>query len=246
MIKTIKLDGKNNYLVDSNTGEIVYKYDENKDLKLIITLDDSQLTISNQKISRQFDGQIIVQHNNDRYIIDDGYYNTLIKSGYIVFSIYDEINIDDKEFGIELRDTIIKHIRSVLTKIDKKFNFANPDADTLEYYGNKTVLKVDSAQGEYSYTFIFDTINNMVNKNQGRKDNGLTFYPFKKSMDRYGTIYLSVFCQKNRHILYNTPRKKYIIPDNIIKELIKELNTDNQFHYVSNQIKRHLVYCKGL
>ena len=79
MIKTIKLDGKDNYLFDNNTGEVVYRYDDTKDLQLVLTLDDSVLNITKQKISRQFDGQIIVQHNDDRYMIDDGYYNTLIK-----------------------------------------------------------------------------------------------------------------------------------------------------------------------
>lgn len=251
MIKTIKLDGKDNYLFDNKTGEVVFKYDEEKDLQLVLTLDDSVLNISKKKISRQFDGQIIVQHNNDRYIIDDGYYNTLIKSGYIVFHSYDEITVDPehKDFGLTLRETIIKEIRSVLIQINKEYNFIDgvaPKEPTLEYSGNKTTLKVDSENGDFSYTFVIDTINSMVNKNQGRKENDLTFYPFKKSMDRYGTVYLSVFCQKNRHVEDNTPKKKYIVPDNIIKDLIKKLNENNQFHYVSNQVKRRVVYCKGL
>lgn len=251
MIKTIKLDGKDNYLMDNNTGEIVYKYDENRDLQLVLTLDDSVLNISKQKISRQFDGQIIVQHNNDRYMIDDGYYNTLIKSGYIVFNIYDEITVDPvhKDFGITLRDSIIKAVRRVILELNREYNFVDgkaPSIPKLEYSGNKTTLIVDSENGEYSYMFVIDTINNMVNKNQGRKENDLTFYPFKKTMDRYGTLYLSVFCQKNKHIENNTPRKKYIIPDMIIKELIKRLNENDQYHYVSNQVKRRVVYCKGL
>lgn len=251
MIKTIKLDGKDNYLFDTNTGDIVYQYDDDKDLQLVLTLDDSVLNISKKKISRQFDGQIIVQHNDDRYIIDDGYYNTLIKSGYIVYNAYDEINIDPdfKEHGIVLRDGIIKQLRQVIMEINKEYNFINgaaPTEPTLEYSGNKTTLKIDSENGDFSYTFVFDTINSMVNKNQGRKENDLTFYPFKKSMDRYGTIYLSVFCQKNRHIEDNTPKKKYIVPDSIIKEIIKKLNDVDQYHYVSNQVKRRVVYCKGL
>lgn len=250
MIKTIKLDGKDNYLFDINTGDIVYRYDDDRDLQLVLTLDDSVLNISKKKISRQFDGQIIVQHNNDRYIIDDGYYNTLIKSGYIVYNAYDEINIDPnfKEHGITLRDGIIKQLRQVIMEINKEYNFIDgtaPEKPTMEVSGNKTILKIDSENGDFSYTFVFDSINNMVNKNQGRKENDLTFYPFKKSMDRYGTIYLSVFCQKNRHIEDNTPKKKYIVPDSIIREIIKKLNEIDQYHYVSNQVKRRVVYCKG-
>mgnify|MGYP003293023376 FL=1 len=251
MVKASKLDGKDNYLFDTNTGDIVYRYDDDKDLQLVLTLDDSVLNISKKKISRQFDGQIIVQHNNDRYIIDDGYYNTLIKSGYIVYNMYDEINIDPnfKEHGITLRDGIIKQLRQVIMEINKEYNLIDgfvPEKPTMEISGNKTTLKIDSENGDFSYTFVFDTINSMVSKNQGRKENDLTFYPFKKSMDRYGTIYLSVFCQKKRHVEDNTPKKKYIVPDSIIREIIKKLNEIDQYHYVSNQVKRRVVYCKGL
>ena len=179
MIKTIKLDGKDNYLFDTNTGELVYRYDDNRDLQLVLTLDDSVLNISQKKISRQYDGQIIVQHNNDRYIIDDGYYNALIKSGYIVYNAYDDINIypDYKEYGITLRDGIIKQLRKVIMEINKEYNFIDgiaPEVPMLEYAGNKTTLKINSTNNDFSYTFVFDTINNMVNKNQGRKENDLT------------------------------------------------------------------------
>lgn len=251
MIKTIKLDGKDNYLIDNTTGQVVYRYEDDKDLQLVLTLDDSVLNISKQKISRQFDGQIIVQHNDDRYIIDDGYYNSLIKSGYIVFQTYDEMTVDPihKDFGLTLRDSIIKVIRGALMDMNIKYNFVDgvaPSEPKLEYSGNKTTLQIDDENGEYSYLFVVDTINNMVNKNQGRKENDLTFYPFKKSMDRYGTMYLSVFCQKNKHIENNSPRKKYVIPDAVIRDLIKKLNENEKFHYVSNQVQRRVVYCKGL
>ena len=251
MIKTIKLDGKENYLVDNDTGKVVQRYEDDKNLQLVLTLDDSVLNISKSKISRQFDGQLIVQHNDDRYIIDDGYYNTLIKAGYIVFQSYDEMTIDPihKDFGIQLRDAIMKAIRGVMMDLNKEYNFVEgkaPSIPKLEYSGNKTTLQIDDENGEYSYLFVVDTINNMVNKNQGRKENDLTFYPFKKTMDRYGTMYLSVFCQKNKHIEENSPRKKYVIPDNIIRELIKRLNEVDNYHYVSNQVQRRVVYCKGL
>lgn len=251
MIKTIKLDGKDNYLVDNTTGEVVYRYEEDKDLRLVLTLDDSILNIDKSKISKQFDGQYIVQHNDDRYIINDGYYNTLIKAGYIVFAHYDEMTIDPihKDFGIQLRDAIIKTIRNTMMDLNRKYNFVDgkaPAIPKLEFSGNRTILQIDSENGDYSYMFVVDTINNMVNKNQGRKENNLTFYPFKKTMDRYGTMYLSVYCQKNKHIEDNSPRKKYIVPDNIIRDLIKRLNEVDSYHYVSNQVQRRVVYCKGL
>lgn len=244
MIKTVRLDGRKAYFCNKDTGEIIYKYDENnKDLKLVINLEDSVLEINQDKINRQYDGQIIVQHNDDRYIVDDGYNNSLIKAGYIVYSNYDEINIDpmDKEFGISLRDQIIMEIRKVCIECSPEFEF-----DTIDYNGLKTVLHLNDINNDYSYTIIIDTVNNIVNRNQSRKENSLTYYPFMKNMDKYGTMYLSIFCQKNHHIENNTPKKKYIIPDRFIVNLISKLNDISNYHYVSCRVNRRVVYCKGM
>lgn len=244
MIKTIKIDGKENYFVNRETDEKELKYDSDKNLQLVLKLDGSTLKVDSEKISKLVDGQIVVQHNNDRYIIDDGYYNTLIKAGYIIFDKYDQFNInpDDKEFGLELRSRIIKSIREILFILNRKYNSAIDTGEImLDISGNKTTFKVYTEY--YKYTFIVDTINNMVNKNQDRKENSLPYYPFKKSMDRYGTVYLSVFCEK----IKETPetesvRKKYVLPDNIIKEIISELNKTDNYHYNANQVKRKLVF----
>lgn len=246
MIKTVKLDGRRAYFYDKNTGEIIYKYDENNEnLKLIIHLEDSALDIDNKIITRQYDGQIIVQFNDDRYIIDDGYNNTLIKAGYIVYDKYDEINIDpiEKEYGLALREKVIQDIRTVLQHqetedLGYKYN-------DIDYNHSKTTLTI-KADDDYTYTIIIDTVNNIVNRNQSRKENSLTYYPFNKDMDRYGTMYLAIFCQKNHHIENNTPKKKYIISDKFIVNLISELNNITNYHYVSCRVNRRVVYCKGM
>lgn len=248
MIKTVRLDGRRAYFCNKNTGEIIYKYDENnKDLKLVINLDDSVLEINQDKIGRQYDGQIIVQHNDDRYIVDDGYNNTLVKAGYIVYDNYDEINIDASDpeqlkFGLSLREDIYHSILEALgdDNLIKDFKYID-----LEYIGHQTVFKIKN-DDDYTYTIIIDTVNNIVNRNQRRKENSLTYYPFAKNMDRYGTMYLSIFCQKNHHIENNTPRKKYIIPDNFIIKLIQKLNEKSKYHYVSCRVNRKVVYCRGM
>ena len=89
MILTVKL-GQDNFIPDKNTGEIVERYDPtNKDVELTIKLPDSTLIVDGTNIQQQYGGNSIVQYNNDRFIIDDGYQNTLIKCGYIVYQEYE-------------------------------------------------------------------------------------------------------------------------------------------------------------
>ena len=54
-----------------------------------------------------------------------------------------------------------------------------------------------------------DLKNFIVNKNHIRKDNDLSFYPFDKSMDKYGTIYVSDRYSLARYKEYRLFQDKY-------------------------------------
>ena len=122
MILTVKL-GQDNYITDKNTGEIIERYDPlNKDVELTINLPESKLIVDGCNIQQQYGGNIIVQYNNDRFIIDDGYQNTMIKCGYIVYKDYDYKKIGGKGQGNTIRDMIINNIRNLLPEISEKYN----------------------------------------------------------------------------------------------------------------------------
>ena len=243
MILTVKL-GQDNFITDKHTGEIVERYDPaNKDVELTIKLPDSTLIVDGTNIQQQYGGNIIVQYNNDRFIIDDGYQNTLIKCGYIVYKEYDYKKIKNKSTGDEIRDMIIESIRALLPEISEKYN--KPDTcieSTLKYNGNESILILGNEEDHFTYMIKFNTVNFIVNKNHIRKDNDLPFYPFDKSMDKYGTIYVSVFAQKNFKVV-NDP-DKYTLPESAIKDLVFRLGKD--YHFTSLPVKNRIIYWPGL
>lgn len=237
MVKTVKLD-KNNYFYDVLEDKIVKRYDPNNEyLQLVLTLDNnSSLIVENSKIKQEYGGQIVVQHNDDKYIINDGFRCELIKAGYIVYKNYDEIREYNKAKGIARRGKIIDEIRKVI-KSDGYFD----ETMTYSVSGNET--KVSFETRDFSYIFVIDTINNIVNKNQQRKTNALAFYPFNKDMDKYGALYLCIFAQKKPD--HGTPiQDKYDVSDKFVEYIVNKLGID--YHFVRQNTKSRLIYCKGI
>lgn len=243
MIRIVKLDRKTNYLIDSKTNTIVDKYDPyNPHLQLVITLEDSILTVNAEKIKiENGSNQIVVDYNDDRFIIDDGYQDMLIKAGYIVYKNYDTENIYDKDEGVAIRSSILSTIEDKL-----KILYQNGVLRYMDSFSEKTDSEIMHSVviDNYRYTIILDTVNNIVSKNQNRKDNNLPFYPFLKQMDKYGTIYLSIFAQRTHRIKNEDGNTKFKQADTIVKELMKLTGPDYCF---SNQnIKRRLIRASGI
>jgi hypothetical protein len=67
MIRTIRVDNINNYITDTNTGELIEKFDPNnkKNVKVTLSLPNSKLVINGENIIQSFGGEYIIQHNND-------------------------------------------------------------------------------------------------------------------------------------------------------------------------------------
>lgn len=237
MIKIIKLNRGTNYLIDKNTNEIIEKYDpENTDIVLVVRLEDgSVLNVDSSQIHQQVGGSIYFDYFEDRYLIDDDYQDLLIRSGYIVIDDYDKKFEMDREKGIELRKNIIE-------KIKGKCNNDPIDYDVpLDINHGINETKIEFEKGGFRYTVYINTINNIVTKNQTRKMNQLPFYPFDKNMDKYGTLYLSMFCQKLEPV--DSPNSRFEIAEDFISKLIKSLSEiDNQVHYVPLMIKKRIVH----
>ena len=241
MIRTIRLDQKDNYLIDCSTGEIVDRYDPNKNLQLSMKLDGSTLKVSSEKIIVEYGGQIVIQHNDDKFILEDGYQNLLTKSGYIVYKNYDDDNIFDKSKGIRTRDFIMKNISDSIDNISENYkDMLGDNNESTE--DNEYIFGGENAP--YKFTIIVDTVNSIVTKNQLRKDNSLAFYPFNKDMDKFGTIYISIFAQKLRHLSKEEVNMKYQISDSIIRDLTNDLGSD--YHFIPNMIKKRVIRFKGL
>ena len=245
MVKSIKLDGRNNYLFDPNSDEIISKYSSNlkekyPHFKLRLTLpDQSILTVDGDNITEEYGGDIIVQYNNDKFIIDDGYQPVLLKAGYMIYQNYDTDKHYDKATGIQLRESIMNDIEKVFTKwMSDYLNEAQ-----IDKIGNSelALITYDPASG-FNYKINAETVQSIVTKNHMRKDNSLSFYPFSKKMDRYGTVYISIFGQRILECAKDADR--FTFPDKFIKYLTEELGPN--YHFGAQIVRKRLVDYKGL
>lgn len=227
MIHVVKID-KNNYFVDNDTGEKVYRYNPAMNLNLVLTLNKSKLEIEKDSLIREYGGNLVVGYSGDKYIIDDGYQNTLVKAGYIVYKNFDQEYIEDYNEGIDIRKDVVYDIREILDKMG--YNHQNNGLET------ECVL----ISNGFEYRIKFETVGSIVLKNNKRRDNNLIYYPFDKSMDKYGTMYISIFAEK----LDGKEKNKYEFPNSFIQRLISDLGME--YHFVSMPIKGRLLYWEGL
>ena len=71
----------------------------------------------------------------------------------------------------------------------------------------------------------------------------LAYYPFDKNMDKYGTMYVSVFCQRYSTNVDNSA--KFAKSKEIISNVLSELNWNNNkhsYHYVSMENPKRIIY----
>jgi hypothetical protein len=246
-VKLIKT-GKYNYFVSKDDPtERLEKYDPTnaENIGFVTRLPDgSLLNVDGSKIVEDYGGTISFEYDGVKYIIDDGYQNMLIKSGYIVMDSFDQIKIFDKAAGEEIRAENMERIRTAVREI---FGYAHDGSIEITIMNSeelRLIIKTDN----FKFTFIFNTVHKLVNKNNSRKVNNLPFYPFNKNMDNWGTIYTSIFCQrieKNCEI-----NDKYNYADDIISDIIYNMNEnddyENKYHYISNNVKHRINFCEGI
>lgn len=240
MIKLIKIDGKDNFFIDKISEQKLEKYDpDNPNLFLCVKMpDNSKLYIESFKIAANYGGQISFDYGDDKYIIDDGYQDILIRAGYIVMNEYDVNHEYNQEAGLKIRENIFLDLDEALSKMYSNGKLSYEPAGV-------PMIKFESLG--FKFTIYFDTISRIVNKNQQRKINKLPFYPFDKSMDKYGTIFVSVFCQRVDKSANNND--KYRIADELIGDIIKEMNNGNDsdlYHFNMSLIRKRIVNWNGI
>lgn len=247
MVKIIKT-GNDAYFVDADTGEVVKKYSTDRNLNFVMKLEDgSVLQVSNDSIKHPYGNQTFFEYDNDKYIIEDGYQSKMIRSGYIILNQYDIEHIEDKKEGIELRDQLLKKVSDAV--YDAYYTQRDDGAIFTKENTNYNEFVLTFRKGAFEYRIVIDTVNSIVTKNQQRKANSLPFYPFNKDMDKYGTLYLSIFVEKFEDVECNDDKEKYNVAEEVITDIIKYLNKsgDNtSYHYERIIVKRSINFCEGI
>lgn len=248
MINTINVDNVNSYFCKGN--ELVEKFNPlDKDLQFKFKLGNAQtMCVPSDIIKINQGGYIYFDYNDTKYIINDGYQNNLIRSGYIVMNNYDIINIEDRKEGIKLRDNNIDLIFDAL----KEYNSNNDNKVIIKQETIDSITMILIKDG-VRFSIYINTINAIVGKNQKRKNISLPYYPFQKGMDKYGCLYISVFAQKLVSLDPSLEHKKYSNGQEIIESIIKIINqynlnnnSINRFKYVPLIVRKRVTYVEGM
>lgn len=251
MIKTVKVDKFNYFAKDKDSKIRIQKYDpkEYPNLVFLTRLEDhSLLIVPADKINQRCGGQISFEYGNDKYFIDDGYRDNLVRAGYIVLNDYDlvENHINDINLGINIRDKIKEVAVRSLEKLEENELFFFNDFQEQPSEIHATFMNQEKTLW---YTVYINTVNSIVNKNQQRKANQLPFYPFDKKMDKYGTFYISIFCERISEKPIDS-KSKYENATEFIAKLIEQMNrsaaNSDQYRFSILPIKRKLINWKGI
>lgn len=194
---------RKNYKAYNAEGVEVSNFDTEKIDNIKFRLPDgSLLEVPSDKLETIAGGYIKAVYDGEEYIFDDGHRFESVLLGYLVYKDYDIQNITDKEEGVTLRTNLYDEITS-----------------KCSIYNNLKQISKDGTD----YVLSIDTINNIVSKNQQRKDKGKKIFPFIKSMDKYGTFYVSIFSKCRDDI------KTKIDSTSIIDEILSNLGSDWKF-----------------
>jgi len=215
------------YFYCNSTNMKSKKYIESPELSLIYNDNGIEKKINNVYLDSRTNVIVGKDTNGSTFVIDDGYRNSMIRAGYFVYKNYDEQKIIDRDEGNKIHDNILSIIRYGIEK-------AFPEIMT-KY--DSDIYELD----EDGYRFTIGIYSNIdiVKKNQERKINGLQFYPFDKRMDNYGTLYITIYCQRLEE---NNKNKNTVIADYILKNIIE--NT-NDIKFVIMDINNPLYYTKS-
>ena len=197
--------------------------------------------IDSSSIYLEFGGSICFRKNGEKFIIDDGYRDVLVSAGYLVAENYDSVRILDKQLGSKTRTKIMNDIAKC---------FEN------NYILSKSSSKI-TVLGEskcFSYTINFSTSSDIVYRNELRKENNIAVYPFNKNMDKYGTIYISIFAERKTDAPTVKSYTKEFDVQSIIATIVNSINDlkfedSNEkfnYHYVAVPITKRIINCEGL
>ncbi len=228
----LKTKEDNCYFYNNNTGEKSVRYIDSPNLSLIYMDGAEEKRIDNVHIDPRTN-VIVGKDNSTTFIIDDGYRNSMIRAGYLVYKDYDTCHITDKVEGNIIHENLIEEISQAIIKYDIG-NVNSYVENSIQ--GSSESYYIEQDGYEFNIT-LYDNIN-IVKINEERKINGLQFYPFDKNMDNFGTIYISIYCRK----IGETSVKNTVIADNILKNIID--NTEN-IKFVSMDIKQPLYFTIG-
>ena len=240
MIKVLTV-GKNCMLYEYTTGKkISHCYEGMKDIKLKLVMDDkSELIISDELIQYNKGSGYFFDYLDTRYFIQDTSENILIRAGYVYLDGCDKISNIEKSEGLKIRSRVQYETSKALEDMILP--------DTTSSLFDKNVVTGETIRsfenGNYQYTLKITTVSRLVTMNQHRKVNNLSYYPHDRNMDKYGAMYVALYCKYISDDV-DTVSERYSFADKMLSiymDTLEAVGTDKYF-YLNMMIKKRLLF----
>lgn len=241
------------YKGDLTNPEIVERFDPNDRKINLYYFEEGEyflqgMNILHDDIHIDISGNIYFEVGDTKYIIDDGYRNLLVRCGYIVYKNY------DKEYFImdalsrpeidRMQGNMINHIIMTLDKInheDNNFRFIDHfKSDPVYYDVDDITLDFEDLNSDWIFTVNFSSVTNLVKTNEKRKINHQPFYPYLKSMDKYGTVYVCIYALRKKSNAQDKSKYKYA--DDILRKMMYHMVSIDDYKYTFLDIKKRIIF----
>ena len=250
MVKIVKLNPyTTNRVYKKSTNESVNKITNDPDICIEFEYTNNnkevkKFTTGMENVSKQYNGLYYVFIGTDKYLLDDGYYNSLVKAGYIVLNDYNtlRLNTDEGEKVVEaFRHDIKIGIMMLADECEESEDF------TVNNFDDSSITV---STEYYKYKIILNPITDIINNNQVRKLNDLPFYPYIKDMDKYGSMYIRTYAQLNPKYTETYTKAEGISKFSDIEILLRDLiismnqannNPKDNYHYEAVPIKKMII-----
>ena len=166
-----------------------------------------------------------------RWNIKDDTNKEIVKNGYFVHGKHDRVRESDSSKGVQSRINVMNDIENGFTM----FLINHPELDNpqISERGNNFTVSFD--KGRYHYSFNLCTINNIVNKNYRRKQDGLKYLPFDSNIDKYNAYYMYVQVNEIEEQLsifgMDSNRQPKVVSEEIIEEVLSKLKGYEQANF---------------
>lgn len=247
MIRIVNLDpNSDNYILDKNGERIRHLNSEDLSRIVYTNYHESSEVVFGNDIRQQFCGMYYTEKNYDNdnviYFFDDGYYNKMVQSGYIVLNNYDYVKAP-KEKGEQISKKLFSDIYEAFEKLNMHENI-----ELIEEKEKDPMLIIRIKSFPYEYTIRCRSTTSLSDANQMRKINSIPFYPFDPKMDKYGTYYIACYAKLDDEVILED-QKNITAPDkfimNILTNFNQKINNENKsdiYHYEPVKAKKPVIY----
>lgn len=229
MTKSIKLNDDNFFCDSVSKTRVNYRDDDSIEFRCKLP-DKSVIYVPNSNIVN-----MSFKFQNQVYQIDVGQNERLTTCGYLIKGEYNHLRINDQDQGIKDRTALLQRIEDALSVLQTIWGDPNISVER-----KNNVISLKFSENESSYSFYFDTVSSIVTYNQERKMERLPFYPFDKGVDKYESIYLSVFADSDLDMFY-VYRKIMDTVNQLIQILNSQESKDEDLWFMEIKPRNHFT-----